>query len=178
MRLDMMTILTKARAAYPTPATRAKLDTTPSANAIIAAEFAATAQVAKKVADSLRQRLLPVQASLDKPENEATLQQASISAASSNSLKIDLAALRDVPLGTPIQEIDRAAEAFGLDANFMKTVAKIESRSQSKGAHGLLYRSLPAQQIRVQAIWIRRHPEPARQCDGCRPKIYRRGCAI
>ena len=136
MRLDMMTILTKARAAYPTPATRAKLDTTPSANAIIAAEFAATAQVAKKVANSLRQRLLPVQASLDKPENEATLQQASISAASSNPLKIDLAALRDVPLGTPIQEIDRAAEAFGLDANFMKTVAKIESDLNPKERTG------------------------------------------
>ena len=132
-----MTILTKARAAYPTPATRAKQDTTPSANAIIAAEFAATAQVAKKVANSLRQRLLPVQASLDKPENErATLQRASISAASSNPLKIDLAALRDVPLGTPIQEIDRAAEAFGLDANFMKAVAKIESDFNPKERTG------------------------------------------
>src|SRR3979409_309903 len=41
--------------------------------------------------------------------------------------KIALAALSRVPLGTPIQEIERAAEAFGVDVNFMKAVAKIES---------------------------------------------------
>jgi hypothetical protein len=38
-----------------------------------------------------------------------------------------LAALSGVPLGTPVQEIERAAEAFGVDVNFMKAVAKIES---------------------------------------------------
>ena len=41
--------------------------------------------------------------------------------------KIALAALSHVPLGTPVREIERAAEAFGVDANFMKAVAKIES---------------------------------------------------
>jgi soluble lytic murein transglycosylase-like protein len=41
--------------------------------------------------------------------------------------KIALAALRDVPLGKPVQEIERAAKAFGVDFNFMKAVAKIES---------------------------------------------------
>jgi hypothetical protein len=41
--------------------------------------------------------------------------------------KIALAALRNVRLGTPVQEIERAAEAFSVDANFMKAVAKIES---------------------------------------------------
>ncbi|TAI67740.1 transglycosylase [Bradyrhizobium sp. Leo170] len=41
--------------------------------------------------------------------------------------KIALAALSDVPLGTPVQEVERAAKAFGVDANFMKAVAKIES---------------------------------------------------
>jgi hypothetical protein len=40
---------------------------------------------------------------------------------------IALAALKHVPLGTPVQEIERAAEVFGVDANFMKAVAKIES---------------------------------------------------
>jgi soluble lytic murein transglycosylase-like protein len=35
--------------------------------------------------------------------------------------------LRGVPVGTPIQEIKRAADAFGLDFTFMKAVAKIES---------------------------------------------------
>lgn len=38
-----------------------------------------------------------------------------------------LRAFKDIPLGTPIEEIKRAADAFGLDANFMKAVAKIES---------------------------------------------------
>ncbi|MBU6458337.1 MAG: transglycosylase [Bradyrhizobium sp.] len=132
MRLDMMTILAKARAAYPTSSVGAKLNTTTSVNSIIAAEFAATAQVAERVAYSLRQGPpLPVHAGFDAPENEATLQEASIPATASSpvkiDVKIDLAALSDVPLGTPVQEIDRAAEAFGLDANFMKTVAKIES---------------------------------------------------
>ena len=41
--------------------------------------------------------------------------------------KIALAALRGVPLGTPVQEIERAAKAFDVDANFMKAVAKVES---------------------------------------------------
>lgn len=34
--------------------------------------------------------------------------------------------LKDVPVGTPIEEIKRASDAFGLDVNFMKAVAKIE----------------------------------------------------
>lgn len=38
-----------------------------------------------------------------------------------------LRAFKDIPLGTPVEEIKRAADAFGLDANFMKAVAKIES---------------------------------------------------
>src|SRR4029078_3080815 len=38
-----------------------------------------------------------------------------------------LKTLKDLPVGTPIDEIRRASDAFGLDFNFMKTVAKIES---------------------------------------------------
>jgi hypothetical protein len=38
-----------------------------------------------------------------------------------------LEAFSDIPLGTPLEEIKRAADAFGLDYNFMKAVAKIES---------------------------------------------------
>ncbi len=41
--------------------------------------------------------------------------------------KIALTALSDVPLGTPVQEIERAAKAFDVDTNFMKAVAKVES---------------------------------------------------
>jgi hypothetical protein len=40
---------------------------------------------------------------------------------------IVLESLSDVPLGTPVEEIKRAADAFGLNVNFMKAVAKIES---------------------------------------------------
>ena len=38
-----------------------------------------------------------------------------------------LNSLKDIPLGTPIEEIRRASDAFGLDFNYMKAVAKIES---------------------------------------------------
>jgi hypothetical protein len=41
--------------------------------------------------------------------------------------KIAEQALSDDPLGTPGEEIKRAADAFGLDPNFLKAVAKIES---------------------------------------------------
>ncbi|QOZ42771.1 transglycosylase [Bradyrhizobium sp. CCBAU 53340] len=41
--------------------------------------------------------------------------------------EIVLRAFKDIPLGTPAEEIKRAAEAFGLDVNFMMAVAKIES---------------------------------------------------
>src|SRR5262249_35018090 len=40
---------------------------------------------------------------------------------------IVLESLRDTPVGTPIEEIRRAADAFGLAFSFMKAVAKIES---------------------------------------------------
>ena len=40
---------------------------------------------------------------------------------------IVLRSLRDTPVGTPVEEIKRASDAFGLDFNFMKAVAKIES---------------------------------------------------
>jgi hypothetical protein len=44
-----------------------------------------------------------------------------------NPADLVLASLKDVPAGTPIEEIKRAAAAFGLDSTFMKAVAKIES---------------------------------------------------
>jgi hypothetical protein len=40
---------------------------------------------------------------------------------------IVLASLANVPIGTPLEEIKRASDAFGLDFTFMRTVAKIES---------------------------------------------------
>ncbi len=41
--------------------------------------------------------------------------------------EIVLRSLKDIPVGTPIEEIKRASDAFGLDFTFMKAVAKIES---------------------------------------------------
>jgi hypothetical protein len=40
---------------------------------------------------------------------------------------IVLDSLKDIPVGTPIEEIKRASDAFGLDFNFMKAIARIES---------------------------------------------------
>src|SRR5579883_1802956 len=47
-----------------------------------------------------------------------------------------LEALKDIPVGTPIEEIRRASEAFGLDFTFMKTVARIESGFDPKQRTG------------------------------------------
>jgi hypothetical protein len=47
-----------------------------------------------------------------------------------------LASLKDIPVGTPIEEIKRASDAFGLDFTFMKTVARIESGFDPKQRTG------------------------------------------
>lgn len=153
--LNVTMVLAKASAALPTPVIEAKSDTRSSANAIVAAEFSEAAPDAVMPADvvsSLREgRTLQANASLEVAPagNGSTLQQDGPPAASPNPdegalpylkyyvyseipppekpAKIALAALRGVPLGTPAQEIERAAKAFGLDVNFMKAVAKIES---------------------------------------------------
>lgn len=47
-----------------------------------------------------------------------------------------LETMKDLPIGTPIEEIRRASDAFGLDFNFMKAVAKIESDFNPKQRTG------------------------------------------
>jgi hypothetical protein len=47
-----------------------------------------------------------------------------------------LNAFKDIPVGTPIEEIRRVAEAFGLDFGYMKAVAKIESDFDPKQRTG------------------------------------------
>ena len=47
-----------------------------------------------------------------------------------------LASLRDISIGTPIEEIKLASEALGLDLSFMKAVAKIESDFDPKQRTG------------------------------------------
>ena len=44
--------------------------------------------------------------------------------------------VKDIPVGTPVEEIKRAADAFGLDFNFMRAVAKIESDFDPKQRTG------------------------------------------
>ena len=47
-----------------------------------------------------------------------------------------LASLKDIPIGTPIEEIKRASDALDLDFTFMKTVARIESGFDPKQRTG------------------------------------------
>src|SRR5215467_4148898 len=47
-----------------------------------------------------------------------------------------LKSLEDIPRGTPVEEIKRVADAFGMDSNFMKAVAKIESDFNPKQRTG------------------------------------------
>ena len=47
-----------------------------------------------------------------------------------------LRSLKETPAGTPVEEIKRASDAFGLDFNFMKAVAKIESGFDPKQRTG------------------------------------------
>jgi hypothetical protein len=47
-----------------------------------------------------------------------------------------LNSLRDIPVGSPIEEIRHAADAFGLDFGYMKAVAKIESDFDPKQRTG------------------------------------------
>jgi hypothetical protein len=47
-----------------------------------------------------------------------------------------LNALKDIPIGTPVEEIKRASEVAGLDFNFMKAIAKIESDFDPKQRTG------------------------------------------
>jgi Transglycosylase SLT domain len=49
---------------------------------------------------------------------------------------IVLSSLKDTPVGTPVEEIKRASDAFGLDFNFMKAVARIESGFDPKRRTG------------------------------------------
>ena len=50
--------------------------------------------------------------------------------------EIVLSSLKDIPVGTPVEEIKRASDAFGLDFNFMKAVARIESGFDPKQRTG------------------------------------------
>ena len=49
---------------------------------------------------------------------------------------IVLSSLKETLVGTPVEEIKRASDAFGLDFNFMKAVAKIESGFDPKQRTG------------------------------------------
>jgi soluble lytic murein transglycosylase-like protein len=155
--------LANFRAAFPGLAAEAKADSRPSANEIVAAAFRDAAPQSVTPSDensSPRQaRVLEAKASLDAlpdddermprldgppaaPPNPKQREQYlkyyvySESPPPQKPSKIALAALRNVPIGTPVQEIERAANAFDLDVNFMKAVAKIESDFNPKNRTG------------------------------------------
>ncbi len=159
--LNVTTALTNASAAFPAPAIEAKFDTAFSANAIVAAGFRATAPTSVPPSDVTSSQGPTLQvASLEAGplESEARPQDDRPPAASPNPVegkpsylkyyvyseipppekpaKIALSTLSNVPLGTPVQEIERAAEAFGMDVSFMKAVAKIESDFNPKQRTG------------------------------------------
>jgi hypothetical protein len=50
--------------------------------------------------------------------------------------EIVLDSLKGVPIGTPLEEIKRASDIFGMDFSFMRTVAKIESDFDPKQRTG------------------------------------------
>jgi hypothetical protein len=161
---NVTTVLANLSAVFPAPAAEAKADARRSANEIVAAEFSDAAQQSVMPSDETssprQERMLEANASLDAVpvDNEAMPRLDGPPAASPNPdrrelsylkyyvyseipppekpAKIALAALRNVPLGTPVQEIERAANAFGLDLNFMKAVAKIESDFNPKDRTG------------------------------------------
>ena len=54
-----------------------------------------------------------------------------------------LKSLEDNPRGTTLEEIKRVADAFGLDFNFMKAVAKVESDFNPKQRTGSYIVTLP-----------------------------------
>ena len=60
---------------------------------------------------------------------------------------IVLRSLKDTPVGTPVEEIKRASDAFGLDFNFMKAVAKIEFRFRPQATYRIVCRPVPTEQI-------------------------------
>jgi hypothetical protein len=146
--LNVTTVLKNVRAALPAPVIKGKVDTRSSANGIVAAEFSDAgphAVMPSDVTRSLRQgQVLQARGTVDAaaPEKEPTSQQDmshyvySETSPPDKPAKIALAALSDVPLGSPVQEIERAAEAFGVDVNFMKAVAKIESDFNPKQRTG------------------------------------------
>jgi hypothetical protein len=150
-------------AAFPDLAADAKADSRPSANEMVAAAFRDAAPQSVMPSDEnsppRQARILEANASLDALplDNEAAPRLDGPPAAPpplshreqylkyyvyseipppQKPSKIALAALRNVPLGTPVEEIEHAADAFDLDVNFMKAVAKIESDFNPKNRTG------------------------------------------
>src|SRR5215831_4176800 len=69
-----------------------------------------------------------------------------------------LKSLEDIPRGTPVEEIKRVADAFGMSFNFMKAVAKVESDLNPNQRHWFLYWAISIEQRRILTIRVRRNP--------------------
>ena len=71
-----------------------------------------------------------------------------------------LNSIKDIPVGTPIEEIRRAARRLRSGFRLHESRRQDRIRFRSQAAHRLLYRALSAEQIRVQPLRRRRHPNP------------------
>jgi hypothetical protein len=76
-----------------------------------------------------------------------------------------LESLRDVPIGTPLEEIERASEAFSVDFSFMKTVAKIESDLNPKQRTGSYIGLFQLSKLEFTKYGVWRNHQSSRQCD-------------
>src|SRR4029077_9356243 len=66
-----------------------------------------------------------------------------------------LEALKGIPVGTPVEEIKRVSDAFGLDFVFVRAVAKIESDFDPKQRSGSSTRVLSRPEITAAANTFR-----------------------
>ena len=73
-----------------------------------------------------------------------------------------LQALKDIPEGTPAEEVRRAARISGPTSCSWKRWSRSD-QFRSQAAHRLLCRPVSAQQLRIRSIRFRRHHRRARQ---------------
>ena len=88
---------------------------------------------------------------------------------------IVLNSLKDIPVGTPVEEIKRASDAFGLDFNFLKAVAKVESDFNPKQRTGSYIGLFQLSRTRVRPIRLRGIRNPRDNAVAAAYKIITEG---
>ena len=77
---------------------------------------------------------------------------------------IVLRSFKDIPVGTPVEEIKRASDAFGLDFTFMKAVAKVESGFDPKQRTGSYIGLFQLSKYEFGKFGSGAHSQSPRQC--------------